>query len=46
METISLAQDLDQDALVDEAVGDGGSGGGVVKELAPILEGQIGRCCR
>ena len=28
---------------MDEAVGDGAGGGGVVKELAPVLEGQIGR---
>ena len=28
---------------MDEAVGDGRRGGGVVEELAPLLEGQVGR---
>jgi len=37
-----LSGDADEQSLVDEPVGDGRSGGGVVEELAPLLEGQIG----
>ena len=32
----------DEEALVHEAVGNGGGGGGIVKEGTPVLEGQIG----
>jgi hypothetical protein len=37
-----FAGDADEDALVDEAVGDGGGGGGVLEELASVLEGEVG----
>src|SRR5262249_2056790 len=37
-----LAGDADEEALVDEAVGDGRGGRGVVEELAPLLEGEVG----
>jgi hypothetical protein len=38
---LGLADDLDQNVFVDQTVGDGGRGG-IVKELAPFFEGQIG----
>ena len=38
---LGLADDFDEQAAVDESVGDGGSRSGVVEELAPILERQI-----
>jgi len=34
--------DADEEALVDQAVCDGGSRGGILKELAPLFEGQVG----
>lgn len=39
---LGLAGDADEDASVDESVGDGACGGGVVEELAPVLEGEVG----
>lgn len=37
-----LAGDPDQQALMDEAVGNGGGSGAVVKQLPPVLQGQVG----
>ena len=34
--------DANEQSLVDKAIGNSGSGGGILKELAPFLEGQVG----
>jgi hypothetical protein len=37
-----FAGDADEQALVDETVCDGGGGGAVVEEGAPVLEREVG----
>ncbi len=37
-----FALDADEEALVDEAIGDGASSSLVVEELAPVFEGEVG----